>query len=168
MKEIWKDIEEYEGLYQISNLGRVKSLPKLYKRKYNSYYTKEKILKNNLGKNGYYRVNLSGKSFYIHRLVAEAFIPNLYDKKTINHIDGVKTNNSISNLEWATYGENNRHAIDTGLRITKTKFENHNTKLNEVQVKELKLLVKLGYPKRKVGKLFNICHSTVTRYYEMY
>lgn len=166
--EIWKDIEGYEGIYQVSNLGRVKSLPKLYKRKFKSYYTKEKILKNSLGKNGYYRVNLSQKIFYIHRLVAEAFIPNSDEKKTVNHIDGVKTNNNISNLEWATYAENNKHAYDTGLKKIYTKDEHWKTKLNKGQVKELKLLVKLGYPKRKVGNLFNISHTTVTRYYEMY
>lgn len=92
MREIWKDIKGYEGLYQISNLGRVKSLR-----------GKQKILKHN-ERQGYPIVQLSNKmerhSYQIHRLVAEAFIPNPYNYKFINHKDENRKNYSIDNLEW--------------------------------------------------------------------
>ena len=121
--EEWKDINGYEGLYQVSNLGRVKALSKIVRKlnpkgKFTEFHLKEKILKNILNVNGYYYVYLYGNDkkerFYVHRLVAMAFIPN--PKSTVNHKDGNKLNNCIDNLEWTTYGENNKHAYDIGLK----------------------------------------------------
>jgi hypothetical protein len=100
-KEIWKDIEGYEGLYQVSNLGRIKSLN--FKRS-----GKEGILKSN-PEGGYCAVTLSHKRrgvFYIHRLVATAFIPNPENKPEVNHINHNKRDNRASNLEWVTQSEN--------------------------------------------------------------
>ncbi len=107
MKEIWKDIPNYEDLYQISNLGNVKSVGR---RRFNSgtyggYFTvKEKILKPSLHKNGYYSVQLckngGRKRITIHKLVATVFIPNPNNYPQINHKDENKTNNSVENLEW--------------------------------------------------------------------
>lgn len=101
MHEIWKDIEEYEGIYQVSNLGRVKSS-----------YTNS-ILKGCKTSNGYIKVNLYKNGIVstktIHRLVAQAFISNSENKSQVNHIDENKTNNVISNLEWSTAKENNNH-----------------------------------------------------------
>jgi len=110
--EIWKDIEGYEGLYQISNLGNVKSLPKILKNNHSKYVSKEKYLKQSIGKKGYHSVSLSNnkarKWNSIHRLVAIAFIPNLLNLPQVNHKDENKSNNSVSNLEWCTneYNEN--------------------------------------------------------------
>lgn len=101
--EIWKDIEGYEGLYQVSNFGNVKSLN--YNRS-----GKEKILKPQKNKNKYLHISLcknkNQKTFTIHRLVALAFIPNLHNYPCVNHIDENKENNHVDNLEWCTHEYN--------------------------------------------------------------
>jgi hypothetical protein len=120
MKEVWKDIKNYEGLYQVSNLGRVKSLVRSngITRGGRKATKKEKILKNSKHGICYRGVRLrkdnKTTNFYIHRLVAEHFIPNYHNKKTVNHIDFDTTNNVVSNLEWASYKENIKHAWDNG------------------------------------------------------
>jgi hypothetical protein len=111
MNEIWKDIQGYEGLYLVSNLGRVK---RMYKNR------PSVIRKGTIDKDGYLRIGLSKdckyKYFYIHRLVAMSFIENAENKPCINHINGIKNDNRIDNIEWCTYSENIRHADKTGLR----------------------------------------------------
>ena len=101
MNEIWKDIEGYEGLYQVSSFGRVKRV------------TTGRILKGSKDKDGYLVVGLyknnTKSTKKIHRLVAQAFIPNHEHKPEINHIDEDKTNNKVSNLEWITRKENLNH-----------------------------------------------------------
>ena len=103
MDEIWKDKKDYEEHYQVSNLGRVKSIK----------FGKERILKQRQCMNGYYCVNLSKngivKSYYVHRLVAEAFIPNPNNLPLINHKDECKTNNVVTNLEWCDRSYNNNY-----------------------------------------------------------
>lgn len=104
MKEIWKDIKDYEGLYQVSNWGRVKSL---------NYHRMgfEKILKTKVDKDGYLTVMLNNprKTFKVHRLVAEAFIPNSNNYPIINHKDENKQNNVAINLEWCDVKYNNEY-----------------------------------------------------------
>lgn len=115
MEEIWKDIKGYEGLYQISTNGRVKSLLKVTKFGNRLKVNGEMILKPALGKRGYYVVSLNhngkSKTFTIHRLIAEAFIPNPLNKKFIDHINTIKTDNRIENLRWVTNKENSNNIL---------------------------------------------------------
>lgn len=128
-EEIWKDIEGYEGLYQVSNMGRVRSLDRKSKskNKWNSYNMsiKGRIRLTATSQRGYLRMRLCKdgiKQWYqLHQLVARAFIPNPEGKETVNHIDGNKKNNCVSNLEWATQAENNKHARDTHLNNNRRK-----------------------------------------------
>ena len=107
MNEIWKAVKGYEGLYEVSNLGRVKSLPR------NGTVLCKKILKYSLDKCGYRQVILSKnnvrKSAKIHRLVAEAFLQNENNFPSINHKDENKQNNDVSNLEWCSHSYNNSY-----------------------------------------------------------
>lgn len=112
MKEIWKDISGWEGKYQVSNFGRVKSVARTITRNGNKVRVFEKILKTNLSY-GYPRVSLGDnprKAIRIHRLVAEAFIPNPNNLPDVNHIDGVRDNNRVDNLEWVTKLDNFLHS----------------------------------------------------------
>lgn len=123
--EVWKDISGYEGYYQISNFGQIRSVPRYITHKtkgggFVNQYFKGKILKPTTTRNGYKMIVLSkdGKFKYqtIHRLVATAFIPNPENKPTVNHKDGDKSNNHVDNLEWCTSSENNSHAYRIGLK----------------------------------------------------
>ena len=115
MKEIWKDIKGYEGIYQISNLGQVKSL-------HNKLGQKELIMKQNLKRNGYYQIRLKNngkqKDYIVHRLVAQAFIDNPMKLPCINHIDENKTNNNVENLEWCTVEYNIAQQFCGSFKIT--------------------------------------------------
>lgn len=119
MEEIWKDIKGYEGLYQISNLGNVRSLERLvYKSDGVIQCRKQRIMAKRKSSDGYYfaklNVDKNSKSIAIHRLVAEAFIPNPYNLPEINHIDTDRTNNVVTNLEWCTHKDNVKHSANLG------------------------------------------------------
>lgn len=112
--EIWKDIKGYEGLYQVSNLGRIKSLGRTQRCQGNKQeYRKERIMKQHL-RGGYYQVSLcknsKHKHFGVHRLVALVFLDNPEAKEEVNHKNGIKTDNRVDNLEWVTRSENAIHA----------------------------------------------------------
>ena len=128
MKEIWKDIKGYEGLYQISNYGEVKSLEK----KAGFSTRKEKILKQHLDKDGYVKVylckNNKVKFLSVHRLIAEAFIPNPNNFPQINHKDENKQNNKIENLEWCTC----KYNINYGTRTKRQKETIKNERSNKI------------------------------------
>lgn len=125
MGEIWKDIKGYEGLYQISDRGNVKSFK----------YGKERKLKPCKFGNGYLIINLSINGYYnsfnIHRLVCESFLPNPENKEQVNHKNGIKSDNRLDNLEWVTRSENAKHSFDIlgrkGSKSALGKFgSNHN------------------------------------------
>ncbi len=119
-EEIWKDITGYEGSYQVSNFGRVKSLERMVSCGLRPIRVPERILKLSVGTCGYHEVGLclygKVKRFKVHRLVALSFLENPDSKPEINHIDGCKTNNLVSNLVWASASENAIHAYGLGLR----------------------------------------------------
>ncbi|MFD6509331.1 NUMOD4 motif-containing HNH endonuclease [Bacillus sp. NPDC060175] len=120
MEEIWKDIQGFEGRYQVSNLGRVRSIDRIdaVGRK-----KKGQVLKAYKDLKKYTRVYIYlnegyGQKRPVHQMVARAFVPNPEDKPEINHIDGNKDNNMASNLEWCTSSENTIHAFKNGLATT--------------------------------------------------
>lgn len=136
-QEIWKDIKGYEGLYQVSNLGRVKSLERILHYCDGRHRpVKEKLLSCGVCKVGYrqvkLRLNKKTKTHYVHRLVANTFILNLESKPQVNHKDGNKINNNIDNLEWVTHSENLQHSYDKlgrkGYWTGKTQSKEHRLK----------------------------------------
>ena len=155
MQEEWKDIKGFEGCYQVSNFGQVKSLPQ--KRRW--HQRKPYLLSANIVKNGYCLAHLyiqyQRKAIPIHRLVALAFIPNPSNKPQVNHKDGNKQNNKVDNLEWVTKAENGKHAFRNGfLKLPPPK-------LNQEDV------IKIGelYPRfsqRKIAKIFNVSRGTIS------
>ncbi len=129
MEEIWKDCIGYEGLYQVSDLGRVKSMERQSIGKNNSIrILKEKILECNVDEKGYKFLHLWNKSvkkrITVHRLVAQHFIENPNGLPQVNHKDGVKSNNVVYNLEWCTSSQNIKHAYDTGLKFQSRESKN--------------------------------------------
>lgn len=138
MKEKWKDIKDFEGLYQVSNYGRVKSLSRKIKTiKGYTITIKGRILKPTIDNTDYYAVSLWKQNIkvrpHIHRLVAEAFIPNLENKPQVNHIDGDKLNNNVRNLEWCTQQENNIHAYNHGLNPSRKKVDQYDLNGNYIK-----------------------------------
>lgn len=168
MHEVWKDAVRYEGLYQVSNTGKVKSLERIVSReKWHKQKVDERILKPANDGYKYLMVSLyknrKRHTEKVHRLVADAFIPNPSNKPQINHIDGVKHNNNAYNLEWVTEKENIQHAVLIGLRNDKGE-NNPNSKLNCEKVIKIRSIYKnSNLTQKDIAKKFNISNTTVSQ-----
>lgn len=153
--EIWKDIEDFENLYQISNLGRVLSLrnnkilkPTISSRDRNRLYVK------------LYKDKIQ-HTLIVSRLVAKAFIPNPDNLATVNHIDGNTFNNKVENLEWMSNTDNIRHAYRTGLQ--KSGHRRNTAKYTEEQVLEMYKLHDSGISSNKIAELYNGSGRSIRR-----
>ena len=168
--EVWKHVVGYDDLYKISSFGRVISCGRIQER-FNKYglkikwEIKEKVIANALSTDGYCVLGIwkNGvmKRTSQHRLVAEAFIPNPYNKPVVNHINGIKTDNRVENLEWCTHAENLNHAFETGLRIPKSYDKNarfHLTEQDFLNIKEL----------YKTNTVFNIAKNYKLKRIQVY
>lgn len=161
MKEIWKDIKGFEGAYQISNFGRVKSIQRRGRHRTG-------IRTISYTRDGYAKVRLIfGKkdvTARVHRLVAEAFLPMVEGKNTVNHKDGNKLNNCVENLEWADRHEQMIHAYKNGLKKPMKGSENKNAKLTPEQVEAIR---KEYVPRSReygtvaLGRKYNVNNSTI-------
>lgn len=165
MEEIWKDIENYNGAYQVSNFGEVKSVERLTKSRLGNLnkLNKGRILKHCVSNNGYHGVLLCKdgkmKRFTLHRLVAQAFILNTENKPQVNHINGKKSDNHVKNLEWCTMVENMKHAVKTGLRDKTIGERATISKLTEAQVAEIRIS-NLNYT--ELGKIYGVNDRTIS------
>jgi len=146
--EEWKSISGYEGYYEVSNLGRVRSIERLVPHaRYGTTKQQSKILRPAID-DGYFKVALSKdrtlRSMRVHRLVAAAFVDNPNDYTEVNHKDGDKLNNQVSNLEWCTRSQNVKHAFDNNLLQAMRGVKNGNSKLSESDVLAIRSEYKYG------------------------
>lgn len=160
MQEIWKDISNYGGLYEVSNIGKVrrsiKDIP------HDGTYP-GRILRG-IEIRGYRKINLykngRSKMFFIHRLVADVFLPKIKGKNFINHIDLNKKNNDVTNLEWCTARENKLHAMKHGAYAFGERAAK--AKLNPVKVQKIRQLYATGnYYQRELGKKFGVSQAAI-------
>jgi len=160
--EIWLPIVGYENLYEISNLGRVKSLPK-------AGFNKEIIRKTGMDvRNGYVTIMLRKNNIpltkRVHSLVIEAFLKIKTNRKLVcNHKDGNKLNNKLSNLEVISQKENVLHAIRNGSTKIPIKDERYNSKIKESDFQTLNNLFKEGKTSKQISKIFNVHPTTISR-----
>lgn len=165
-EEVWEDIEGYEGCYQVSNLGRVKSLDRVVERSDGTFQNvKGRMLKQTI-RNRYMRVILAKNNKKnhqsVHRLVAKAFIPSEANKPYVNHIDGARENNNCKNLEWVTPLENSSKARESGLYRTGSKSSDSKLTYKEAE-SILNRYFKKGETQKEIASNFNVTQSLISK-----
>jgi hypothetical protein len=167
--EEWRDVAGYEGKYQVSNMGRVKSVARMVKRaKATSacHPINERIRKQATDKKGYKRVGLmkDGKlvTEKVHRLVSIAFIPNPHNLPQVNHINGAKDDNRAENLEWADNSKNQIHAYKKGLNYNKKGSESNRATLTVKQVEHIRSLKYYRGLYAEYGRKYNVDATTIS------
>ena len=164
--EEWRNINND---YSVSNLGRVKSNERTVIRSNGrTHFIRERILKPAKDNKGYLRVGLTLngklKTFKVHRLVAEAFIDNSLNLPQVNHINGIKDENSVLNLEWCTNQYNVQHAYDNNMIDVAKGEKHHNSKLTKARIEEAKGLYNTGkYSYNDLGVIYNVSKSAIMR-----
>jgi hypothetical protein len=155
MIEIWETIVGYGGAYEVSNMGRVKS----------SKFRNSRILKPRNTKNGYKRVALNENSrvtnFSVHRLVAIAFIQNTDNLPQVNHIDGNKLNNIVTNLEWCDARHNQLHAISLGLVKKKLGEDHHMSPFKNEDIFSIREAYLNGESQRHIADRYGVCQPSI-------
>jgi hypothetical protein len=163
-EEIWKDIRGFEGYYQISNHGRVRSLDRIIPTKKFNIKRKGEVMSTSLNTKGYPHIRLckNGKreTFRVHRLVAQTFLPNPNNDEIVNHKDSNKTNNNLDNLEWCSEMDNRQHARKI-FNDTAYGEACNLSKLTEQQVREIRANGKNGRTNEQIAKLYNVSHETI-------
>jgi hypothetical protein len=164
LNEIWKDIPEFEGFYQVSNYGRVRSCDRCITRPSGVVFQKGKILSPSTNKAGYFGLVLckdGRKPRMIHSLVASAFLGERPDDYCINHKDGNKLNNAVTNLEYCTQKENIHHANRTGLSKVARGEKSGSAKLTNIAVANIRKRIALGHKVSKIAKDYGVDYKTI-------
>lgn len=163
--EQWKSVPQYEGLYEVSEYGRVRSLDRVVNCKLGKRTIKGKILSQRTTPFGYKEVGLgnngNAKTHKVHRLVALAFLTNPESKLFVNHIDGNKVNNLLTNLEFVTASENSKHAVETGLQSIPKNENAHRALFTNKQVISMRELYKHGITISQLCKLHSAKYMTI-------
>ena len=163
----YKPIDGYNGKYIISTSGDIIRLPYSSNSKYTQWRNNKMFhVKSRTDRNGYVtvRLNINGieKFKQVHRLVAETFLPKIEGKDFVNHKDGCKQNNKVSNLEWCTKSENTQHAFATGLKKPACGEKHGCAKLKEKDVEEIRVLLAAGNTGISIAKKYGISASAVS------
>lgn len=162
MTEIFKPVIGYDGIYEISNFGKVKSLARKGKGSRNT----DIILSPGMGGSGYYFVYLckngTNKMFMIHRLVAINFLDNPENKREVNHINGIKTDNRLENLEWVTPSENILHGIRLGIMNTAKGSQKKNSLFTEDEVRKIKIRLNNGEIGFRIAKELGVDKGVIS------